>query len=514
MFDVVDHLGLNQGPVRARFGQRVAFSPDIGNDQRPEIIISAPNNEMDIENLKFRFPDLAESCTVDDRGVPSGLCLLTHLSSRPHGGNIIIYHGEDYNALFEKGNAQTGNSTWPHYNRTVPQGTCSPPVRARQLDSGAEYDSTVIFGEKPEDLLGDASSARDFNLDGSPDILCGAPFAEGPGGENSGSTYIVYMRQDNEDQSIDLAKADIASERPPMLRIRGNQTEDRMGWAQESVLDVNGDRIDDIAISSPFADAGGVPPGECSGDFNGNGGVDGEDNAAFSSCRSQFTDADLSTDHECAFFDYNNDRRVDDLDADVFFGGDCPVDNGIVAVVFGGITLDGDRLVSQIATPDLPGVVFFGSKAGDRAGHDIASAGDFNQDGFGDLLITAPGAIAVDEEGRNRVGVSYLVFGGPQLNNRRFNLSDVGSADLPGLIFLSPYPAGAPDEAPPQHVAGLGDLNNDGFDDIGIGNPLADFVDEQLPQEPGSPGSDLTTGRRRDAGEIYLIYGHNITESP
>ncbi|MCP4592885.1 MAG: hypothetical protein GY842_19285, partial [bacterium] len=89
----------------------------------------------------------------------------------------------------------------------------------------------------------------------------------------------------------------------------------------------------------------------------------------------------------------------------------------------------------------------------------------------------------------------------------------VGSDDLPGIIFLSPYQAVSPNEAPPQFVAGLGDLNNDGFADIGIGNPLADFVDEQLPQEPGSAGSDLSTGRRRDAGEIYMIYGHNVTDS-
>ena len=44
---------------------------------------------------------------------------------------------------------------------------------------------------------------------------------------------------------------------------------------------------------------------------------------------------------------------------------------------------------------------------------------------------------------------------------------------------------------------------------VGIGNPLADFVDELLPQEPGSPGGDPSTGRRRDAGEIYIVYGNN-----
>jgi len=62
-----------------------------------------------------------------------------------------------------------------------------------------------------------------------------------------------------------------------------------------------------------------------------------------------------------------------------------------VGVVFGGVFVDGDRNMSQIGTPDLPGVKFFGSGVGHRAGFDVSSAGDFNQDGFGDLLITAPG---------------------------------------------------------------------------------------------------------------------------
>ncbi|MCK4660783.1 MAG: FG-GAP repeat protein [Phycisphaerae bacterium] len=498
MYDVVDDRNLRQGPVRSLFGQRVGFLPDIGNDQRPEIIISAPWNEKDVEDLRSRYPHLSN----DE---------ISHIASRPHRGNIVIYHGQDYNAYYEKGSGQLVNSTWPHFNRTTPQGSCSPPIRSRELDIGVEYEFTVIFGENPEDELGDASSAEDFNLDGSPDVLCGAPYADGPMGEDSGTTYIVYMRQDNDDQVIRLANANFPSLRPPMLRIRGDQAGDRIGWAQESVLDINGDRIDDVVLASPYADAGGVPAGDCSVDVGTNGGAGGS-NASFNACRTQFGDADLSSDHSCAVFDYNNDRRVDDLDAEVFAGGDCPVDNGIVAVVFGGITLDGDRLVRQIATPDLPGTIFYGTSAGDRAGHDVASAGDFNRDGYGDLLISAPGVQATDDDGRTRVGVVYLIFGGPHLNNKKFNLAEVGTIDLPGIVFLSPYEAGAPNEAPPQYVAGLGDLNNDGFDDISIGNPLADFVDDSLPQQPGSSGTDLTTGRRRDAGEIYMIYGHNIAE--
>ncbi|MCP4592277.1 MAG: hypothetical protein GY842_16205, partial [bacterium] len=496
LFDVIDAFNLNQGPIRAEYGSRVDFLPDIGNDQRPEIIISAPRNELDIEELKAKYPELNES-------------RIPHIRGRREHSNVTIFHGQNFGGITDGG----GTSSLPFVSRVAPLANCSDDPIGRGLES-ARYSTLQIIGEKPSDQLGDASHAGDFNLDGSPDVLCGAQFADGPTGQDVGATYIVYQRQQNVQVEIDLANADFPSLRPPMLRIRGDLPNDRIGWAQEAVLDVNGDRIDDVVLASPYADAGRVVADVCSRDFNTNGlEADSEDSAAFSSCRTQFGEADLSSDNSCAFFDYNNDRKIDDLDAEVFGGGTCPVDNGLVAVVFGGITLDGDRRVAQIATSALPGVVFFGANAGDRAGFDVASAGDFNHDGFGDLLISVPGQTALDDNGLPRVGVVYLIFGGPHLNNRSFTLTNVGSDDLPGIIFLSPYQAVSPNEAPPQFVAGLGDLNNDGFADIGIGNPLADFVDEQLPQEPGSAGSDLSTGRRRDAGEIYMIYGHNVTDS-
>jgi hypothetical protein len=82
--------------------------------------------------------------------------------------------------------------------------------------------------------------------------------------------------------------------------------------------------------------------------------------------------------------------------------------------------------------------------------------------------------------------------------------------DLPGIVFLSPYVMGRPNEAAPQVVAFIGDINNDGFGDIAIGNPRADFIDLSFPQGPDAPGGDASVGRRRDAGDAYIIYGNNF----
>ena len=59
----------------------------------------------------------------------------------------------------------------------------------------------------------------------------------------------------------------------------------------------------------------------------------------------------------------------------------------------------------------------------------------------------------------------------------------------------------------PTTVAFLGDINSDGFGDIAIGNPKADFIDLLFPQGPDAPDLDASVGRRRNAGDVYVIYG-------
>jgi len=388
---------------------------------------------------------------------------------------------------------------------------------------GIAPDVFEVFAEGLDDDLGDGQSAGDFNLDGLADILCGAPLnnRDGEGDletlkPDTGAVYILYGRSVLND--FDLKNADHPILRTPMLRIRGILPGDRIGWRQSSGLDVNGDRIDDVFISSPYTDFGGVLREECGVDFNGDGVFDENDLdlTRFTTCRFNTGDFVFSDDI-CKAFDYDYDSDIDDDDRAIFnrlVDGDpdaCDnlVDNGFVAIIFGGVFTDGDRDINQIATSDLPGVRFFGSEAGHRAGFDVSSAGDFNQDGFGDILIAVPGEVRRDSAGRERLGVVYLVFGGTHLENTTWNLSEVGSPELPGMVILSPYLKGKPNEAPPERVALIGDINNDGFGDICIGLPKADFIDLSFPQGADAP-NDPSIGRRRDAGDAYIIYGNNF----
>jgi hypothetical protein len=201
--------------------------------------------------------------------------------------------------------------------------------------------------------------------------------------------------------------------------------------------------------------------------------------------------------------DVNNDGYQDVAFASELADGPAGMDAGMVGIMFGGRPLTGENIftVTQVGTPQLPGCVFYGSQRGGRAGASIANIGDFNGDGFDDLLIAAPHEVHM-VDGQNRRGAAYLIFGGPHLANNPvrnfFMLDQVGTEELPGIVFISPYTQGTADEAPIDWVGGAGDVDGDGFRDILLGVSTADFVN---PLEPSQ--------RRIDAGEAYLIYGNN-----
>lgn len=152
----------------------------------------------------------------------------------------------------------------------------------------------------------------------------------------------------------------------------------------------------------------------------------------------------------------------------------------------GGVT---QTLDIQLETPTFPtieisglnganGTTFIDSAAmpGSYVGNFIDTAGDFNGDGFEDFLISS----AYDNSG---VGAAFVVFGGPDGQPGQIDLQTLDGTDgfrIEGVATGDNLGFG---------VVGLGDINNDGIDDIGF----------------GAPGVDV--GNYANAGTIYVLYG-------
>jgi hypothetical protein len=123
---------------------------------------------------------------------------------------------------------------------------------------------------------------------------------------------------------------------------------------------------------------------------------------------------------------------------------------------------------------------FLGEAASDYAGRPVARAGDVNGDGYDDILIGAYG----NDEGGATAGKVYLIFGKPSGWTRDFSLSNANASFLgeaaDDRVGFSVAGAGA--------IAGAGDVNGDGYDDILI----------------GAYGNDQAAF---DAGKAYLIFG-------
>ncbi|MAP96551.1 MAG: hypothetical protein CMK07_16560, partial [Ponticaulis sp.] len=94
------------------------------------------------------------------------------------------------------------------------------------------------------------SSAGDINNDGYDDVIVGAPSADQPGADNTGTAYIVYGKSGGFDTSIDLSDIDGSNG----FFVQGLAAGSALGAAVSTIGDINGDGIGDIIIGADDAD--------------------------------------------------------------------------------------------------------------------------------------------------------------------------------------------------------------------------------------------------------------------
>jgi hypothetical protein len=331
------------------------------------------------------------------------------------------------------------------------------------------------------------ASAGDINGDGYSDVIVGAPNSNPGPGSLTGAAYVVFGMASGFAATLSLGSLNGSNG----FRLDGAAASDFTGGSLDAAGDVNGDGVDDLLVSAYAADPNGnsaagsayVVFGKTTG-FSTTlslSSLDGSDGFRI----------DGAAANENAGYSVSSAGDVNgDGYADVVVGGHLAspegrVNAGSSYVVFG----RGSSFSPTFQLSDVNGANGFrieGAGASDYSGYSVSDAGDFNGDGFADLII---GAIGADPGGIDRAGSSYVVFGkasgfGPSLNlgaldgNNGFRINGAAVADESG-----------------HAVSAAGDVNGDGLSDHIVGAPFADAT--------GDPSS----------GSSYVIFGSLPRES-
>lgn len=265
--------------------------------------------------------------------------------------------------------------------------------------------------------------AGDMNGDGFDDVIVGANQNDA-GGANAGRAY-VYLGGVSPNTAADMVLTGVAAG-------------DGLGNRVAGLGDVNGDGFDDVIVGAPYNDAGGAETGRAYVHYG----------AATLNSIVDLTLTGLAAGDVFAFTvgaagDVNSDGYADMIagayDADI-----NGATSGSAYVYLGGPAPD--------ATPDWT----VSGPSGDALGIAVSSAGDFNGDGYGDILVGASGS----DVGGAGAGQAHVYYGGGLADDDPdVTFTGVGDGDQFGF-----------------NVAPAGDVNADGFDDVLVGAPTCNGV--------------------------------------
>ncbi|MGV6876647.1 DUF4214 domain-containing protein [Pseudochelatococcus sp. B33] len=336
----------------------------------------------------------------------------------------------------------------------------------------------TIKGASVGDRAGaSVSSAGDFNGDGIDDIIVGAYLADPDGRAHAGSAYVIYG-QAGARTDIDLAS--LSSDHG--ISIKGAADNDRTGYSVRNLGDVNGDGIDDIVVGAYYAGHDGIDYAGAAYIIYGKAeGLTDIDLASLAATQG-IVIRGLEWGHRVSVSvsgagDVNGDGIADIVIGAEGANAEGRMRAGATYVIYG--KNDGIDTIDLSDLAPTQGFTITGATELDYLGRRVTSAGDINNDGIDDLIVSTDDINGGESRGDEGAYVIYGKQGGPG----DIDLSEFGASQGFRISGVSHQDPAA------HHLGGAGDVNGDGIDDIIIGSFHVD-----------------ADGRNR-AGSAYVIFG-------
>ena len=422
----------------AAFGSSVAMAGDVNGDGFDDVVIGAPQYDSGQTNEGRAYLFLGGS---------SGLNTLPQWTAEGNQDSCAFATGVatagDVNGdgfddvvigapLYDNGQINEGRA---YVYMGSASGLALLPARTLEVNqAGAKFGAAV-------------STAGDVNGDGYADLLVGAPLFDN--GQTDEGAAFLYPGS----STGTAASATWTTE--------GNQANAQYGSSLGTAGDVNGDGDADVILGAPLYDNGQTDEGRAFVYFGSS--------ASLATTPAWTAESDQANAHFGASVASAGDVNGDGY-GDVVVGApllDGTVTDGGKAYVYLGTN-------SGPATTPAWSVSSFNTSV--QFGFSVSSAGDVNGDGYSDVIV---GAVGYDAGGVNE-GAAFVYFGSAT------GLSSVANWSAESMQATAQFG---------NSVAGAGDVNGDGYDDVIIGAPLY-------------------TNGQNDEGAIFLYYGSSSGLGP